>query len=505
MTVSDFSPLRFLRRAALRHPARTSMIWVRNQQPLETAERWTVAETLSRCVALSELLKRDGVTAGDRIAVVGRNSPWHLAAWVAGAAFPAAIIPLSEVLPDRDLSYILAQSSPKVVLCADEMTQRLQSIYPSATVRTWSQLAVLRSTAENLDAAATAIEVNRSLGTIPACDEQAGAIIYTSGTASKPKGCVLSYANLWWGCANFREAFEYSPNCVEGVCAPLSHIGGFNGTTTDLFSNGGTVVIFERFEPRVVLQAIAQFKIEMMFAVPTMFRLLAEAAASCEADTSSFTRALVGGAAWDTELAARLIALGWGPINIWGMTEQSASGACLTTDMISGRESAVGLPFPHLDVRVHDAELECRGPSVTSGYFLAPELNATAFTPDGWFRTGDLGFIDDSGFLHLQGRREDTINTGGEKVLAARVSAVLCEHPRVRQAAVIGIPDSKWGHVVAAVIVAAGAAPTLDELQEYAQPQLAKFEVPRLLAVVDALPLNAHGKPDREALSALFS
>lgn len=554
----DYSPLRFLREAALRHPGRRSLIWVRQSdtdlEDLGACETWSVAQSFARAAMLAGLLRDWGVSPGARLVVLGRNSPWHLVTFAAAAALPAITVPLDWQYPEGELAGVLAHCSPEVVFTDAENHAKVAAALRAAGVAPrhvlkFADLARLcappntlpdtspgtapgdspaesaRSDAGSPESPGSpspldlALFMRRHLGQLPLCtDTTPGAVIYTSGTAAHPKGTLLTYRNLWWGCQNFREAFEYSPDCVEAVAAPLSHIGGFNGTTTDLFSNGGTVVIFEKFDTDLILRAIERFRIQMMFGVPTMFRLLADAAETGDFDTSSFTRALVGGAAWDAELAARVIALGWRPINIWGMTEQSASGACLTTEVMAGREVGVGRAFPHTELRITGddgqpvlagtiGQLECRGPSVTSQYFRDPELTAATIDPQtGWLKTGDLGVFDQDGFLRLMGRLSDTINTGGKKVFATKVAEVLAALPTVTEAAVVAVPDLKWGEAVGAVVVAKDpeTPPTLDDLREAARTRLAPYELPRRLAIVPAIPLNSNGKPDRERLRACF-
>lgn len=575
----DYSPLRALRAAALRHPDRLSMAWIRHldptakpgpattpppnldpgqtQTPATSTMRWSVAESLWRATELAAFLRRHHTRPEARLVVIGPNSPWHLTTFVAAAALPAVTVPLDQHLPASRLADVLRHCEPSFIFYDPALGAKVFAAAEAAHLATpaklydFEQLRLLTERPKTLtDSLETALRARAAFPdtALPICADSPGAIIYTSGTAERPKGTVLSWENLWWGCQNFRDAFEYGPDCIEGVSAPLSHIGGFNGTTTDLFSRGSTVVIFDRFHPATILEAIQTYRIEMMFAVPTMWRRLAELAEAGGYDTSSFTRCLVGGAAWEPGLAQRLIDLGWGPINIWGMTEQSASGACQSTAMLTGREDSVGLAFPYTQLRItalpiedeaaayavggvgarvedltavrgkagvrggevpagEIGQIECRGPSVARQYFRDPKLTAaTIDSPSGWLRTGDLGFIDSEGFLHLVGRISDTINTGGEKVFASRIAGALCAHPGISEVQVIGVPDPDWGQVVAAVAVAPDPqkAPTLEELREFCAAVLARHELPRRLHFVEQIPLNTNGKADRQALRALF-
>lgn len=505
-------------------------MWVREgtrASGFSDCESWTLARSFAHTVRLARYLRELGISPGSRIAVIGKNSPWHLVAYAAAAALQGVTVPVSWQFPVEELAGVMNHCEPKVVLVDSRFLSPVRTALvaldvPPVAVLTFDQVAQLCLVPEDetLPALDLALRAERELGEIPCCtDTTPGAIIYTSGTSDVPKGTLLTYRNLWWGCLNFREAFEYSPRCTEAVVAPMSHIGGFNGTTTDLFTTGGTVVIFEKFDPVAVLEAIGWFGINMMFAVPAMYRLLADTAEAGSFDTSTFTRALVGGAAWDLHLAKRLIALGWGPINIWGMTEQSAAGACLTTEVMTGREVAVGRAFPHTELRITDnagqpvppntiGQIECRGPSVVSQYFRDPALTAaTIDAQTGWLKTGDLGCFDTSGFLHLAGRITDTINSGGEKIFAAKVERVLCAHPSVAGISVLGLPDEVWGEILGAVVALQPGmtSPTLEELRRFGAAHLAPYELPRLLRVVDSLPLNANGKPDRKALSRLLA
>lgn len=532
--------MKFLRAAALRHPGRTSMIWIPQGVSAETIAEpsfapptWNVAQTLARATQLAAQFRSWGVAPGERVVVIGKNSPWHLLTFVAAAAIPAITVPLDQNLPAPELVKILAHCEPKIIICDPAQHKKLSDCDPTAGPRprlvTYSDLEdCLAPHDDSTPPVTLALAATKMLDDLPECgDDVPGAIIYTSGTSAHPKGTLLTYKNMWWGCTNFREVFEYSPATVEAVTAPLSHIGGFNGTTTDIFSHGGTVVIFEKFDSAAVLAAIEKYRVQMMFAVPTMYRMLVRevrqaAQSGRPIDTSRFTKALVGGAPWDEQLAADMIGLGWNPINIWGMTEQSASGAALTTDVMAGRELAVGRAFPHTELRAVDSaekpvepgvigQLECRGPSVTREYFRNPELNAALIDPQtGWLRTGDLGFFDADGFLHLVGRLTDTINSGGEKVFSQRVAAVLSRHPGVSEARVVGVPDPTWGEIVAAVVVQTPDTPedaeplSLEQLQDFARPHLTKAELPRALRLVSHIPLNSNGKPDRQGLLALF-
>ena len=338
------------------------------------------------------------------------------------------------------------------------------------------------------------------------CAQEEAAVVFTSGSTGLPRPVRLSHAALWWASACFRDGFEYSPGShVVGVCAPLSHIGGFNGTTLDTFSHGGTlVVVGPSFDPVRTLECVQRHRIAMMFVVPTMARALLEANESVGADLSSWVRPLVGGDALTPALAERMRRAGLAPIHVWGMTETGGAGAMAAPDSRAPAGS-IGRPFPYVDLRIVGADsaaaepgalgtIEVRGPGVVTGHE--------------WLNTGDLGFVDADGWVHLVGRAHRMINTGGELVAPPRVEAALMELEEVREALVVGVPDETWGEVVGAVLVpspgadAASLSPA--SLAAALGGALAPWERVRRVRLVDALPLTATGKPSPAAARELL-
>lgn len=483
----DYSPARALLRAAEQHPSRASLV------DGATDRVWSVAESADAVARLAGALRGRGLGASSRIAVVAQNSPWHFLIHVAASWIHAATVPMSPRAPAPRLREMLEAAAVDLVVVDEAGAAALAGgagapVVAVSDIEEWSRLAPAPA------------------GPPLPCAQEEAAVVFTSGSTGLPRPVRLSHAALWWASACFRDGFEYSPGShVVGVCAPLSHIGGFNGTTLDTFSHGGTlVVVGPSFDPVRTLECVQRHRIAMMFVVPTMARALLEANESVGADLSSWVRPLVGGDALTPALAERMRRAGLAPIHVWGMTETGGAGAMAAPDSRAPAGS-IGRPFPYVDLRIVGADgaaagpgalgtIEVRGPGVVTG--------------QEWLNTGDLGFVDADGWVHLVGRAHRMINTGGELVAPPRVEAALMELEEVREALVVGVPDETWGEVVGAVLVpspgadAASLSPA--SLAAALGGALAPWERVRRVRLVDALPLTATGKPSPAAARELL-
>ena len=483
----DYSPARALLRAAEQHPSRASLV------DGATDRVWSVAESADAVARLAGALRGRGLGASSRIAVVAQNSPWHFLIHVAASWIHAATVPMSPRAPAPRLREMLEAAAVDLVVVDEAGAAALADgagvpVVAVSDIEEWSRLAPAPA------------------GPPLPCAQEEAAVVFTSGSTGLPRPVRLSHAALWWASACFRDGFEYSPGShVVGVCAPLSHIGGFNGTTLDTFSHGGTlVVVGPSFDPVRTLECVQRHRIAMMFVVPTMARALLEANESVGADLSSWVRPLVGGDALTPALAERMRRAGLAPSHVWGMTETGGAGAMAAPDSRAPAGS-IGRPFPYVDLRIVGADgaaagpgalgtIEVRGPGVVTG--------------QEWLSTGDLGFVDADGWVHLVGRAHRMINTGGELVAPPRVEAALMELEEVREALVVGVPDETWGEVVGAVLVpspgadAASLSPA--SLAAALGGALAPWERVRRVRPVDALPLTATGKPSPAAARELL-
>ncbi|QOR47285.1 AMP-binding protein [Trueperella pecoris] len=518
----NYNSAHALDRAARAHPQRESIYY--------GGETITVVEAAVRTRKLAQMLAAAGVTEGDRVMLISHNSPYHMLLHVACARLGAIFVPVSPKVTRADHQAIIDFCAPRVVVLEAQLADLGMFTSPGTLLHLVIDDDAFTS------AVATAIS-NGFYGISAAMEAQNGkfittikdgatslnsrqypegpaAMIFTSASAGAPKAVELTHEQLWWASRNFREGFEYDNHDTLLTVAPLTHIGGFNGTTLDLFSHGGKVVIVREFNPGRVLDLLEAHRVNMMFAVPTMYAALLDHPTFAERDLTNWRLPLIGGSVVPESLIKRLTSHGLYPLNVWGMTETAASGAYLPAEQLLERPGSIGRPFAHTEARVVDAdgndategELLVRGPNVVGAYWHDPEASAQAFR-GGWLHTGDLVRLDADGFLWITGRLHNIINSGGVKLQAEEIQAVLAQMEGVSDCAVIGTPDETWGETVSAALVmqAGYDVPTLEEVQRHVGVFLARFKVPRKLIVVDGLPTNANGKADRNALAAMFA
>lgn len=492
--IPDYSPARALLAAARRHPERLSLV------DAVTGQEWSVREAADTVARLARAFAEAGIGEGTRIAVVGANSPWHYIVHVAASWLRAVTVPLSPRMPACALASMCEQADVSWVF-HDEAS--------SPTALTLASVGVHRASLSDLAAWA---DRATPMSTAPArCGTELAAILFTSGSTGTPRPVELTHEVMWWGSTNFREGFDYAPtSSVVGVCAPASHIGGFNGTSMDVWTHGGTLVTLGfpgSFDARGVLDAITRYGITMMFAVPAIVRALLDEHEHGGGDLSSWTRPLIGGDAMTADLAEAMRRVGLSPIHVWGMTETSGAGT-VATPQSGAPAGSLGVPFPYVDLIVMASpdreagvgemgEIWVRGPGVVSG--------------EEWLRTGDLATRDAGGWLHMVGRAHHMINTAGELVAPPSVERALRSLDTVSDALVVGLPDERWGQIVAALIVpspkgrAQASSMSADALSEALSEALAPWEKVRQIVVVDELPTTATGKPDPLAAAELFS
>ena len=491
--IPDYSPARALLAAARRHPNRLSLVDAAN------GEEWTVREAADTVARLAAAFDTAGIGEGTRIAVIGANSPWHYIVHVAASWLRAVTVPLSPRMPLGALASMCEQVGVSWVFLDEACAPHSPALTDAgAQVASFADLAAWADRAAPIEKA-------------PArCGTELAAILFTSGSTGTPRPVELTHEVMWWGSTNFREGFDYAPTCsVVGVCAPASHIGGFNGTSMDVWTHGGTLVTLGfpgSFDARGVIDAVDRYGITMMFAVPAIVRAILDEHDRGGGDLSSWVRPLIGGDAMTADLAEAMRAVGLSPIHVWGMTETSGAGTVATPDC-GAPAGSLGIPFPYVDLRVMatpereaDAgemgEIWARGPGVVHG--------------EEWLHTGDLATRDENGWLHLVGRAHRMINTAGELVAPPTVERALRTLDTVSDVLVVGLPDERWGQIVAALIVpspagrAQASSMNAAALSEALSETLAPWEKVRRIVVVDELPTTPTGKPDPLAAAEIL-
>jgi fatty-acyl-CoA synthase len=331
-------------------------------------------------------------------------------------------------------------------------------------------------------------------------------IMYTSGTTGKAKGAVLPHRKTYWN--TFNDALEllFDVDAVSLVAIPLFHSGGLNIITMPTFYTGGTIILQKFWNPEEALQFISEHKVTHFGAVPTMLQMMLDVPTFAQYDLSSLRGVGIGGSPASRELLDRIMDQMKVPllIQVFGCTETSIVLSCSNMEKIG----SAGIPMFHAEVRVlgedgeevsrgsgEVGEICSRGPYVMLGYWNMPEETAEAMK-DGWFHYGDLATVDEDGYFYIVDRKKDMIISGGENVYPAEVEKALMEHPKIKDVAVIGVPDEKWGEVGHALVLPESPDDpvSVEDIEAFCEGKLARYKVPKKATMVDAIPRTLTGK-----------
>lgn len=335
-------------------------------------------------------------------------------------------------------------------------------------------------------------------------------VMYTSGTTGAPKGAQVTHGNFYWSAVGSAENLGVDPSDRWLACMPLFHVGGLSILLRSAIY-GTTVVIHDGFDEHRVNDALRTESITLLSVVATMLRRMLDA--DGDPYPSTVRAVLVGGGPVPEDLLVRARDRGLPVLQTYGLTEAASQVATLSDQDALRKLGSAGQPLPVTTLAVTTegqptaanevGEILVAGPTITPGYLDRPEATAEALR-DGWLHTGDLGYLDEEGYLYIADRRDDLIVTGGENVYPAEVEAALTTHPAVLEAAVVGLEDPRWGHTVAAVIVPReGQSPSEDALSDHLRETLAGYKLPRRFEfLTDPLPRTASGKLQRHLVRA---
>jgi fatty-acyl-CoA synthase len=444
---------------------------------------WTYAQLDDDSERLAQSFVARGLTRGDRVATLTGNSPEHVAAFFACAKAGLILAPLSWRLAAPELAYQLDDAEPALFLVEDE-----HATLAKATDQSFEPLAVPR------DRVAQSHDFDVQ-------DDDPLLLVYTSGTTGRPKGALLTHANCFWTNVSFDLATGVSGDDVVLQMLPQFHCGGWNVHALLAWWKGATVVLERSFDAARCLALIEEKRVTTMMGVPANYLFLSQQPSFATADLSSLRRAVVGGAPMPVALLEVWHERGVDIVQGYGLTEAAPNVLCLPPEDAVRKAGWAGKPYPHVDVRLsEERELEVRGPNVFPGYWRNSEATKEVLD-GGWLRTGDVAERDDEGFYRIKGRLKDMYISGGENVYPAEVESVLHEHPAVADAAVVGVPDERWGEIGIAFVVRARDV-TQQSLVEFMGERLARFKLPKAVTFVDELPRSAIGKVLKDELRA---
>ncbi|WP_018333115.1 acyl-CoA synthetase [Actinomycetospora chiangmaiensis] len=460
--------------------------------------RVTYAELDDRVRRLAAGLRGLGVGPGDRVAHLGPNHPAFVETLFATTGLGAVFVPLNTRLAPAEIAFALGDTSPRVVVA-----------HPGGSGASSLPL-------DDSNDAPLSLEVGGSYDTLIDGSDRAdlvdsdpdalAVLMFTSGTTGRPKAACLTHANLTWNALNVVVDIDLRSDEVCLLSAPLFHAAALGMTCLPVLLKGGTLVLEPAFDVDRTLDLVESERVTIMFGVPTMFATIARSPRFADADLSSVRYLLCGGAPVPPALLDVYAARGPAFLQGYGMTEAAPGVLLLDPAHARSKVGTAGRPHFFSDVALSEVgEILVRGPHVVPGYWQRPEESAAAFD-DGWFRSGDVATVDDDGFHRIVDRVKDLYISGGENVSPAEVEGVLTGHPEVVDAAVVGVPDDRWGEVGHAwVVLAAGSTTTPADLLAWLDGRLARFKTPRTVEVVDALPRNPTGKLDKPALRRSLS
>lgn len=487
----------WLRRVAQRYPDRPALSC--------DDTTWTYAELQGRIAALSAALASHGAKAGDRVGYLGFNDPHFLVALFASARLNAIFVPLNFRLTGPEIAFIAEDAGVSLMLADAHHRPVIDGI--RGGLRCAHYLSV-DGAAEGWDALPPLDVAPASVPPeVPVEPDEVALIMYTSGTTGHPKGAMLTHGNFWTNNLNGILSNGLSCEDITLNFAPLFHVGGLCSVSLPAMGAGGHLVLHRAWDAEAVMRDIAKHRVSVTFAVPSMLLFISQHPGFEKADLSTLRTIAVGGAPMPVPLLQLYAARGI-PVNQgFGMTETCATVSLLVPERGIDKQGSCGTPALLTEVRLTDydgqhitqphvkGELCIRGGNVMKGYWNRPDTTAASFDGEGWFRSGDVAYVDEDGFYFICDRLKDMVISGGENVYPAEVESVLYRHPAVAEVAVIGAPDERWGErVVAVVALKVGASLTLEALQTFAREGLAGYKVPRELRLVDALPRNPTGK-----------
>ena len=437
-----------------------------------------------------------GVKPGDRVAVQVEKSVANVVLYLATIRAGAVFLPLNTAYMPAEMAYFIGDAEPALIVCAPSAKAALAPITGAARIET------LDASGEG-GLAALAAGCPDRFDTVPRAPPDLAAICYTSGTTGRSKGAMLTHGNLASNAEALRDLWRFTPDDVLIHALPIYHVHGLFVAINTVMMAGGSMIFQRRFDADAVLAAMS--RATTLMGVPTYYtRLLAHPGLTRE--TTAGMRLFISGSAplLSSTHAEFLARTGHVILERYGMTETGMN----TSNPYDGARVAgtVGLPLPGVDVRVaapagEIGVVEVKGPNVFAGYWRNPEKTAAEFRADGYFITGDLGVIDNNGYLSIVGRGKDLIISGGLNVYPKEIETEIDALPGVVESAVIGLPHADLGEAVTAIVVAAPGA-SLDEAAVLSAlaARLGRFKLPKRVIVVADLPRNAMGKVQKALL-----
>jgi fatty-acyl-CoA synthase len=472
---------------------------------IEAGKRFTFQELNKQANRYAQLFTNLGLKTGDRVAVLFPNGAEILFVLFAATKCGIVFLPLNHKLAAPELAQIIENAAPGLMIFDNYFRTLADDVMNLSPGLRSLALDDLRTEASWL--------LNPGPPAIAPDLEAIQMLLYTSGTTGQPKGVMLSNRMALWNSVN-TSLRMLAPGDTVLVHTPMFYTGGLNVYTLPNLYLGGTVAIMQSFNAEAVLRCVERERITGLFGVPTQLLMMAETEIFPHVDLSSLRFVFSGGAPCPVPLIERYASRGITLQQGYGLTEVGVNCFALEKRHSLRKAGSIGYPNFAMEARLLDdagkevapgevGELALRSPAMSSGYWKNPAETERAYR-DGWFMTGDLASCDQDGCYYIAGRKKDMFISGGENVYPAEVETLLRSHPKILDAAVIGIPHEKWGEVgKAAVVLRPAEDMSADEVTRWCQGKIGKYKIPKSIHFLEQLPHNNMGKVDKTELRRL--
>jgi fatty-acyl-CoA synthase len=505
---TPLTPLEFLRRARRLYPDREAVV--------DGAVRWTYTQFGERCDRWSAALQALGVKGGDRVAYIAPNTHAQLTSFYAVPQIGAVLVPINYRLAPDEFAYLIEHSGASVVCADGDYLDAVDGIRPRLT-RVRHFVALDRARGGWLDYESLVNQAAATFERAAVGEHGLLTINYTSGTTSRPKGVMITHRNAWVNCVGMLAHIHLTPRDAYLWTLPMFHANGWTFTWT-VTAAGGKHVCLRKVEAAAVFRLATAEQVTWLCAAPTVLIALASAPADLRGFAPRGVHVMTAGAPPAAVTIDRLEqGLGWTVIQIYGLTEtapaisiceprpEHASLSASERARIKARQGVELITSGELRVVDPDGcevpwdgatvgEIVARGNVIMAGYYNDPEATAKVMA-DGWFHTGDAAVTHPDGYVEIRDRLKDVIISGGENISSVEVEATLLGHDAIQEAAVVGMPDEKWGEAPHAFLVfKPGASASAEALREFCRARIAHFKVPHSFTPVPELPKTATGK-----------
>ena len=488
---------------------RRAMLTPNREAIIDNIEKkiYTYNELNFRANKLARVLMDHEISRGDRVGMFSTNRIECIDLFLATAKIGAILVPFNVRLSIQELNYLINKTGLSILFYEPKLRSQMIGIKDKNLVDRYVVMGE-KSILSDPSFHDLTHKVSNTLIERPIINfEDIHLILFTGGTTGLPKGATLSHRLIFWNSVNTILSWSLRPDDIQPLLFPLFHTGGWNVLLIPFYHLGAKTILMGDFNPEETIAVIEREKSTIIIGVPTMFHMMANSSLFKSTKFESVRIFISGGAPCPVAIMENYWAKNK-PFKMgYGLTEVGPNNFYLPENKIKQKPTSVGLPVFHCDMKIINTktdeivkqgeigELMLKGPHIFSGYWDEPEETQKTIEPDGWVHTGDLAMQDEEGFYYIVGRRKELYISGGENVYPIEIEELLFKHPAIDLAAVIGVPDEKWGEVGKAYItLKAGKVITIEDIKNYLKQKLARFKIPKYFVIKDSLPTSATGK-----------